>query len=532
VNKLYKHIVKKVTGGFKPKTLPRKPVSAFTIVEVVIVVTVISILAGVVVLSLNEAQKISRDAQRATSAKIIAETLENYYSKKGEYPSCTAVTDFNEGVLKGLDKALLVAPRSQDKTQPSISCQDLTVADTDRYAYVGDGSTRCQTGSYCTSWTLKYIDESDNEVKTISSRQVASSTLPGPGNITVSAGSYGTTGTTGLASIVSCSAGSPQYSFSVRTNEGAWVEDATWGTSRIRSIVTVDEGSQTSFRVQARCSYQNETVSEVSESNVASYVRSISVPSAPVLAKSPNVASGTNDTVTFSWPAVTCPTGTTVEYSRAWGRDDSTNYRTFATSTATSYAVASNYQGYSYKAKARAQCTSPYATSGWSADSNEPTYIRSIAAPGVATNFRLTTITPSEESGGANRLFLSDPPSCGLGTTREGRSRYYTWNSTTGNGRPILVKSANSTVAHSQRWQNNSALMTASEIDFTPRVFTDTVSGASITSYIGDYEPMGAAGNYLTQPKSTRLVVQYRCINNDTGRFSEGLHVDSGIRSF
>ena len=135
-----------------------KQKNGFTLVEIVIVVTVIAILAGIVAVSFNGVQAKGRDAQRSSSARIIAETLEKYYTENNEYPSCTNITNFANGVLKGLDKSTLIAPTSQDKTQRSVKCEDMTNTAIDIYAYVGDGSSACLTGSYCTSWTLKYKD--------------------------------------------------------------------------------------------------------------------------------------------------------------------------------------------------------------------------------------------------------------------------------------------------------------------------------------------------------------------------------------
>ena len=155
--------------------------SGFTLVELIVVIVIIAILATIVVIGTNTVSGQSRDAKRSTNATIIADALEKYYNQHGEYPSCQAVTSNassvtgSNGALQGVDKNTLIMPNTPDSTDNAISCTDMVsvnVKGGDYVAYVGDGSSSCSTAS-CLSFTLKYINESTGEVKTIKSKHSA-----------------------------------------------------------------------------------------------------------------------------------------------------------------------------------------------------------------------------------------------------------------------------------------------------------------------------------------------------------------------
>ena len=150
----------------------KKNINAFTLVELVIVITVIAILAGISILSLDGYQKIGRDAQRSTSATVIASALENYYNSHGDYPSCSAILG-TTSPLTELDERVLVAPQADAGVKNSITCTDLTGAagEKDSYAFIGDSSTACVNGLACLQWTLKYREEQTNTITSISSKR-------------------------------------------------------------------------------------------------------------------------------------------------------------------------------------------------------------------------------------------------------------------------------------------------------------------------------------------------------------------------
>jgi prepilin-type N-terminal cleavage/methylation domain-containing protein len=149
----------------------------FTIVELLVVIAVIGILTTISVVGYNRYQANSRDTQRAAKVTAIAEALEKYYDQHGEYPGCSQLTQAattitgSGGIIQGVDRDALVAPEASAGTTNSLSCSGLSYGSSDYFAYVGDGSSTCTTGTSCLKFTLQYIDETDGQVATITSRR-------------------------------------------------------------------------------------------------------------------------------------------------------------------------------------------------------------------------------------------------------------------------------------------------------------------------------------------------------------------------
>ena len=150
----------------------------FTIVELLVVVAVIGILATIVLIGFNRYQADARDSQRNAEATIIAEGLEKYYDKNGEYPGCTTMTNASgtsviSNVLTGTDPKVLLTPQASSSKSNSIDfCTDITTSTaTDSFAYVGDGSTACLTGTSCLQFKLEYKQESTRTIQSITSRR-------------------------------------------------------------------------------------------------------------------------------------------------------------------------------------------------------------------------------------------------------------------------------------------------------------------------------------------------------------------------
>jgi prepilin-type N-terminal cleavage/methylation domain-containing protein len=153
----------------------KKNMSGFSLVELLVVIAVIGILSTISVLSFSRYQADGRDSQRAQRATVIAEALEKYFLKNGEYPNCASLTtngtNVSSSVLPGIDTTVLVTPQATTGQTNSIICTDLsTTTGPDIFAYVGDGSPNCLGSGSCLQYTLKYIQESTGQVKSISSR--------------------------------------------------------------------------------------------------------------------------------------------------------------------------------------------------------------------------------------------------------------------------------------------------------------------------------------------------------------------------
>lgn len=104
----------------------------FTLIELLVVIAIIGILASVVLASLNDARKKSRDARRVADIKQIQLALELYFDSKGTYT--TTGDKFAPLVAEGL---LAVAP------DDPVDGRDYSYAAFDNSSSLGacDGST-------------------------------------------------------------------------------------------------------------------------------------------------------------------------------------------------------------------------------------------------------------------------------------------------------------------------------------------------------------------------------------------------------
>jgi prepilin-type N-terminal cleavage/methylation domain-containing protein len=69
-----------------------KPNKGFTLIEMLIVVAIIGILAGVVLVGLGPVQRGGRDARRIADLRQVQNALELYFNKCGYYPGTAAPT--------------------------------------------------------------------------------------------------------------------------------------------------------------------------------------------------------------------------------------------------------------------------------------------------------------------------------------------------------------------------------------------------------------------------------------------------------
>ena len=78
--------------------------SGFTSVELLIVIVIIGILAGLVITTFVGIQARGRDSERQTDLKAIQGQLEAFYADKGYYPNAT---DLNDSAWRGTNKVTL-----------------------------------------------------------------------------------------------------------------------------------------------------------------------------------------------------------------------------------------------------------------------------------------------------------------------------------------------------------------------------------------------------------------------------------------
>lgn len=152
--------------------------NGFTLVELVITIAVIGILTSISVFSFINVQKQARDSSRSFSVGLIAEALEKYHEKNGEYPSPSLLINSrsaNTGdavaALLSVDKSILVAPRAPENVTNSLSSN----ASFTTYGYTASSTANnadCQNSptAECDAFTLSYVQEYDQATITVKSR--------------------------------------------------------------------------------------------------------------------------------------------------------------------------------------------------------------------------------------------------------------------------------------------------------------------------------------------------------------------------
>lgn len=153
-----------------------KRMHGFTVVEVLVVIVIISMIAGITINAFNDVVRDGRDESRAGTATVVTEALEQYYSDNGEYPSVAsiartaAVSRAAAATKLSVSEKDLTLPRLTSGTNPIDG--NGTAPSTTNLVYTGSpNSSICTTtvDGGCTSFTLRYVEESGTAI-TITSR--------------------------------------------------------------------------------------------------------------------------------------------------------------------------------------------------------------------------------------------------------------------------------------------------------------------------------------------------------------------------
>ena len=128
--------------------------------ELLIVIVVIGILAGLVVTTFTGIQQKARNTERQTDIKAIHGQVEAYYAQNGKYPTRANLNDstWRSTNMKGLDKEALRDPKDAT-TNYTLAATPATSI----YAYAvfaSDGTTACDnTTTDCAVYTLTTTNE-------------------------------------------------------------------------------------------------------------------------------------------------------------------------------------------------------------------------------------------------------------------------------------------------------------------------------------------------------------------------------------
>lgn len=327
---------------------PRGIHSGFTLVEVIIVIAVIAILATLTVLGFAQVQGQSRDSARSSSVTTVAEALEKYYDENGEYPGCTTMTSSPNLVRETLevDASALKAPQASSENSYTCSALDLNSSD-DSYAYVGDGSTECQTGTSCLGWQIQYKNETTGEIKTIQSRRTASLATSGLTtlNLTVISNTQINASWTAVPNATGYTI---ERSVDVGLS-GATIQSVT-GTSLAATGLLA--GERYYFRVTPTLASQ-----DGQPSSIQNAVTTISPPSGTASLAATLQSSNTEARGAVS--GVSCANGSTIQYahgtqSRTTDTAINISFGSWRTSSSRTVAAA---QGHNYTFQTKARCT-------------------------------------------------------------------------------------------------------------------------------------------------------------------------------
>lgn len=286
----------------------------FTLVELIIVIAIIGILATISVVGFGRYQGDTRDARRASSASVIVEALEKYYDLNGEYPSCSALTSSTilAVTLKGLESGAIVTPQAASGTTNSFKCTSagnvLTTNGVDFFEYQGDGSASCSGVGSCLSYTLKYKNETDGLITSISSRR---------NTAIATSGDIINLGATAIPFSTIKLAWSPvtnasSYTIQQSATDNSFPADSTFvstsSTSNAITITSLTPGKTYFYRVAP-----NSSTSQGNWSNIVTIATTrIAIPGSSSAYQN---ASNPWSQIDYSWAGVSFASSYTVDYS-------------------------------------------------------------------------------------------------------------------------------------------------------------------------------------------------------------------------
>ena len=120
--------------------------AGFTIIDLLIVIVVIGILAGLVLNAFGNIQERARDTERQNDINSMHTALELFYTDEGGYPNETTAADVDDFAGVSLNSEATVAPNSGETYTYTPTCPGTSVEGTD---------------ADCTSYVLNATLEAD-----------------------------------------------------------------------------------------------------------------------------------------------------------------------------------------------------------------------------------------------------------------------------------------------------------------------------------------------------------------------------------
>lgn len=162
--------------------------AGFTIVELVITITIMAILSTLAVVSLRSTQANARDEERKTDVANIALYLEGIYTNgtpthpeyKGTYPvvSATSSSSNIDSWFVDFDKNNLRAPGTTGYSLVAATTNNTSIGSilprptitTYVYQPLDSNGALCTVQTDCRNFTLYYLLETDSTIQTVASK--------------------------------------------------------------------------------------------------------------------------------------------------------------------------------------------------------------------------------------------------------------------------------------------------------------------------------------------------------------------------
>ncbi|HWT39711.1 MAG TPA: prepilin-type N-terminal cleavage/methylation domain-containing protein [Dongiaceae bacterium] len=371
----------------------------FTLVELIIVVTIIGILVTIITLGLLQYQKQARDNQRLAKATAIAEGLEKYYDNNGEYPNCQSLTGTpttvvgTSGPLNGLNSDVLRMPLAPAATQNSAICTALAANGTDdSLAYTGDVSSSCQASS-CLQFTLSFRWEEDGTIRSITSRRQVDINTSGTVATTTGPVTY-TSATINWTAIPNVTGYTIQRDTSSSFNTGNLKTVTVGETTTTYQFTDLSPNSKTYYRVQP-----------ISSTGSGNWSNTVSQTTWTIPSLTLTNAQNTPSSVTENWNTASGTVTYTIQRASAsdFSGTVTTDTGTFTSRTYTDTPVAA-IQYYRVRANTTNSLNTTY-NGPWTTI-NYTSYVPTPSAPSVTASLN-----------GTNAVGVSGSATCSQGAT-------------------------------------------------------------------------------------------------------------------
>lgn len=475
-------------------------IRGFTLVELIVAITVIGILATLATLGVTKYLQDGRDTQRASHVTSLAEALEKYYDKNGEYPSCSQMTSspdvVSQSVLKGIDQSVFLAPNAASGEATSISCDDISTLKADIYQYRGDGSAECNEGGGCLSYTLRYREEATDAIVELNSRRSASIATSGVPTLTADGSAMNA-----ISADWNAVANASSYELQLSPSS-TFASGVVNQTSTTRSATVSNLSYNTSYYVRVRA------VANGSQGTWSNVVNTSTLGlTAPTLAIAPNTATQSS----ASWSTISGSTG----YTLQWSTNQSTWSSASPTATSQSVTGLTGATLYYYRVQARWNSS----TGPWS--SVVSAYTNPDAPTGVTVS---AAMSGNSAVGTAGATCAAGSPQYQFRTRNTNTTTMGTWSAWSSWATGTTTTQSSTAEGYQYGFQTQARCM----LGTTP---SDTTTLATVATAVRNFSAPGAPSVSASTSGATTTFTRTStpaCNGNGTAGFQYKRTIDSG----